>query len=109
MDWIVMAQDRDSLRGLVIAVMNFRFPYFVGNFLANSKLVSISRRTLLHAVNYRVNYIRNYTDFRKAGIRLVMDVRLSVRTHRISRPPLDGLEKKGNREIKKLQRNFMFC
>jgi hypothetical protein len=48
---------------------------------------------VLHGVNYRVNYIRHYTDSRKARIRFVMAVRPSVRTHRKTRRPLDGFDK----------------
>jgi len=33
MDWIGLGQDRDSWLVLVIAVMNLRFPKYVGKFL----------------------------------------------------------------------------
>ena len=51
MDWIGLAQDRDSWRTLVSGVMNLRVPLNAGNFLTSCKPVSFSRRTLHHAVS----------------------------------------------------------
>jgi hypothetical protein len=51
MDSIAVAQDRDTRRALVNAVMNLRVPENVWNLLSSLGPVSFSRRTLLHEVS----------------------------------------------------------
>ena len=43
-DWIGLAQDRESWRTVVSAVMNLPVPLNPGNFLTNCKPVSCSRK-----------------------------------------------------------------
>jgi len=49
-EWIKLAQDRGRWQALVNVVMNLRVPYSARNFLLSWKLVSFSRRILLHGV-----------------------------------------------------------
>ena len=50
MDWIGLAQDRDRWQTHVSAVMNLWVPWNARNLLTSCRLVSFSRRTLLHGV-----------------------------------------------------------
>ena len=51
MEWIGLAQDRESWRTLVSAVMNLLVPWNAGNYLTSWKPVSFPRRTLHHGVS----------------------------------------------------------
>ena len=62
MNRIETAHDRDSLAGACDSGNKLPDSIYCGEFLDNRKHVSISKRTLLNGVNYRVDYIRHMTD-----------------------------------------------
>jgi hypothetical protein len=49
-DWIDLAQDRDSWREVLSALKKYRFPYNSETFLTSRETVSISGRIVLHGV-----------------------------------------------------------
>jgi hypothetical protein len=51
MNWIQLAQDKGKWCALENVAMNLRVPQNVGNFLTTCKLVSFSKRALLHRVS----------------------------------------------------------
>ena len=63
-DWIGLAQDRDSWRTLVSVVMNLRVPLNAWNILTSCKPVSFSRRTLHHEVVVVVFPFQHCSDIR---------------------------------------------
>jgi hypothetical protein len=50
-DWMELAQDRDRWRALVSTVRAFGFHKNAVNFLTSCKLISFSKRNLLHGVS----------------------------------------------------------
>jgi hypothetical protein len=52
MDWIHMAQDKETVYSLGKKATNLPFPLNVGNFLASSENISLSRKVMLCIVSY---------------------------------------------------------
>ena len=55
MNLIDLPLNRDKLRALVTAVLNFRVPLNAENFLTSRETVSLSRRTLFHGVSFVID------------------------------------------------------
>jgi len=70
MDWIGLAQDRESWRTLVSVVMNLRVPWNAWNFLTSCKPVSFSRMTLHHGVSKLSSNRRNAQLLRRNHAKL---------------------------------------
>ena len=63
MDWIVLDQDRERLRALVIAVTNILVPLNAVNILCSMKPVTFSRSVLHRGVRRKARiYLRTKSD-----------------------------------------------
>ena len=71
MDWIELAQDMDRWRAVVIGVMNFRFPWNVGNFLTGWESVSFSRRTLICWIIKKISVMYYSTHLLTVGTGII--------------------------------------
>jgi hypothetical protein len=60
-EWIDLAQERDTWQALVNAVMDLRVPLSAENFLTSRRLVSFSRRTVLSGVSKNIRLVRPYS------------------------------------------------
>ena len=62
-DWIDLAHDRNMWQTSVNEVMNLRVPLNATNFSTSQRIVSLSRRILLHGVRYFIVFILLVTIF----------------------------------------------